>query len=256
VHSIRVSDCLTPRWHLTELLSQIRSWQSILSSLHSLSELILTQESIIVVILNPILHLIPYFLDRVQIGRKREPFDIVYAPFAEILYCQGSRIRRGRILHKNKLISSVSVQPKLTLNNRDNLLLISRYVNRALFFLLKDTWPLDIPVETAPKHPPFTSLIALDYASRVPFFTSSTCNVRLCIPIPINPSLITLKYPLLVFIYLIEMLNSLLEPSESITLSNRGFSTCNSTRKPCPSKGISDVIVAHIKPYHNRNLIP
>jgi hypothetical protein len=208
------------------------------------------------VILNLILHPIPYFLDKVQIGRKRGPFDTVYAPFTEILHCQGSRMRKGRILHKNKLISSVSVQPKPTLNNRDNLLSISRCVNRAPFFLLKDTWPLDIPVETAPKHPPFTSLIALDYISRVPFFTSSTCNVRLYMPIPIDLSLITPKYPLPVFVCLIEMLNSSLEPSESITLSNKGFSTCNSTRKPCPSKGISDAIVAHIEPYRNRNLIP
>jgi hypothetical protein len=164
-------------------------------------------------------------------------------------------MRRGRILHKNELISSVSVQPKPTLSNRDNLLSISRCVNRAPFFLPKDTWPLNIRIEIAPKHPPFTSLIALDYASRVPFFTSLTCNVRLCIPISIDPSLITLKHPLPVFVCPIEMLNSPLEPSESITLNNKGFSTCNSTRKPCPSKGISDAIVAHIKPYRNRNLI-
>jgi hypothetical protein len=164
-------------------------------------------------------------------------------------------MRRGRILHKNELISSVSVQLKPTLNNRDNLLLISRCINRALFFLLKDTWLLNICIEVAPKHPPFTLLIALNYASRVLFFTSSTCNIRLCMPISIDPSLITLKYPLLVFICPIEMLNSPLELSELITLSNRGFSMCNSTRKPCPSKGISDVIVAHIKPHRNRNLI-
>jgi hypothetical protein len=165
-------------------------------------------------------------------------------------------MRRGRILHKNKLIFSVSVQPKPTLNNRDNLLSISRCVNRAPFFLLKDTWPVNIRMETALKHPPFTSLIALNYVSRVPFFTSSTCNVRLYMSIPIDPSLITLKYPLLVFVCPIEMLNSPLEPSESITLGNRGFSTCNPTRKPCSSKSISDAIVAHTKPYRNRNLIP
>jgi hypothetical protein len=165
-------------------------------------------------------------------------------------------MRRGRILHKNKLISSFSVQPKPTLNNRDNLLSVSRCVNRAPFFLPKDTWPLNIRMETAPKHPPFTSLIALDYTSRVPFFTSSTCNIRLCMSIPIDPSLITPKYPLPVFVCPIEMLNSPLEPSESITLSNRGFSTCNPTRKPCSSKSISDAIVAHIEPHHNRNLIP
>jgi hypothetical protein len=165
-------------------------------------------------------------------------------------------MRRGRILHKNKLIPSVSVQLKPTLNNRDNLFLISRCINRALFFLPKDTWPLNIRMETALKHPPFTSLIALDYTSRVPFFTSSTCNVRLCMSIPIDPSLIAPKYPLPVFICLIEMLNSPLEPSESITLSNRRFSTCNLTRKPCSSKSISDAIVAHIKPHRNRNLTP
>jgi hypothetical protein len=65
VHSIGVNYGLTPRWHLAELLSQVGRRYSVPSTLHSLLELIPTFESIVIVILNPILHPIPHFLNRV-----------------------------------------------------------------------------------------------------------------------------------------------------------------------------------------------
>jgi hypothetical protein len=255
VHSIRVNDGLASRWHLTELLSQVGGWQSLPSSLHSLSELIPTYESVVKMILNPILHPIPHLFNWVQVWRKRGPFNTLNASFTELLHSLRSCINRRRILHKNKLKPSVSIKLKLTLNKRDNSLLISFCINRLLFFLLKDIRPFDILMKATLKHPSFALLIAFNNASRVSFFISLTYNIRLGMPIPIYLSLITPKYPLSIFICPIEMLNSPLKLSESITLNNRGFLMCNLMRKPCVLKGISDAIVAHIKPHCDRDLI-
>jgi hypothetical protein len=173
----------------------------------------------------------------------------------ELLHSLRNYMSRRRILHKNKLKPSVSIKSKPTLNKRDNSLLISFYVNRPSFFLSKDTRPFDIPMKATLKHPSFASLIAFNNASRVPFFTSLTCNIHLGMPILIYPSLITPKYPLLIFICPIKMLNSSLKLSESITLNNKRFLMCNLMRKPYVLKGISDAIVAHIKPHCDRDLI-
>jgi hypothetical protein len=62
-----VNNCLAPGWHLLKELIDIGFQDSVLSVDDSLSELIVALETIIIALLNPILHLILYHLDWVQI---------------------------------------------------------------------------------------------------------------------------------------------------------------------------------------------
>jgi hypothetical protein len=66
--SVGVDDCLTPCWHLLKKLVEIGIRNSIPSDYNSLSELIVALKAIIMALLNLILHLIPNYLNWVQIG--------------------------------------------------------------------------------------------------------------------------------------------------------------------------------------------
>jgi hypothetical protein len=63
-----VNNCLAPGWHLLKELIEIGLRDSVPSVDDSLSELIVAPETVIIALLNPILHPVPYHLDWVQIG--------------------------------------------------------------------------------------------------------------------------------------------------------------------------------------------
>jgi hypothetical protein len=65
---IGVDDCLTLCWHLLKKLIEIGLRDSVPSGYDSLSELVVAPETVIIVLLDPILHPIPNHFDWVQIG--------------------------------------------------------------------------------------------------------------------------------------------------------------------------------------------
>jgi len=64
---IDVDDCLAPCWHLLKKLIEIGLRDSVPSGYDSLSKLVVAPETIIILLLNSILHLISNHLDWVQI---------------------------------------------------------------------------------------------------------------------------------------------------------------------------------------------
>jgi hypothetical protein len=64
---IGVDDCLALCWHLLKKLIEIGLRDSVPSGYDSLSELVVAPETVIVVLLGLILHLIPNHFDWVQI---------------------------------------------------------------------------------------------------------------------------------------------------------------------------------------------
>jgi hypothetical protein len=113
------------------------------------------------------------------------------APLFEILDSTLCDMRRSRILHKDQGFSLATLESYPTINNWDNFDLISSLLDSTLIFLLEQARPLCVIIETAPKHPSFASLKALNNTSRVLFFTNSTSNPSLYITISVNLYLIT-----------------------------------------------------------------
>jgi hypothetical protein len=59
--------------------------------------------------------------------------------------------------------------------------------------LPEDSWSFGMPVETPPKHPTLLSLVSLNNASLVPFFTYSSSYPCAGMSIPSNPRLVCPK---------------------------------------------------------------
>jgi hypothetical protein len=69
--------------------------------------------------------------------------------------------------------------------------------------------------------------------SRVLFLTSALCNVGLYITVSVNLDFIALKYLLLIFNSLSNILNSKAKASNSVTFRDRRLAASNVIRKAC-----------------------
>jgi hypothetical protein len=88
MHTIRVNDCLAARWHALNKFLQIALWQGIPCLLNSRTNRVLPG-NLLIVIVYPMLHPIPYALDRIQIRRVGRPFedsDEAFGEFAERVF--------------------------------------------------------------------------------------------------------------------------------------------------------------------------
>jgi hypothetical protein len=126
MHTVGINNCLAARWHALYQFLQVGLWQGIPCLLNDRTNRFIRRDFLLIVILNLILHPVPYRLDRIQIGREGRPFentDMTLGKLSERFSCP---MPRSIILHQSQFFCPVLLPALInpSLNKRHNALSI------------------------------------------------------------------------------------------------------------------------------------